>query len=140
MNGHVIVAPMILAEVESGVLLRSFVIALVVVAPSGWWQWRKVRASRRAAEAASAALAPEPVPPEHPPLEAMIAELGERARNMAAGESCALEVPATVTIDGAPADASLVDALVRDALRREGLRAVGEVDLDDRRVIHCEKT
>jgi hypothetical protein len=130
---------MVLAEAESGVLLRSFLIAAAVVAPFGWWQWRRVRASRRAAAAALAEPEPPPNSSTLPSLESVVAEIAERARQLRSGEECTLEVPHRLGIDGTEAEPALLDALVRDALRRDGLRLTAEVGAGDHRVLHCVK-
>jgi hypothetical protein len=132
---------MVLAEAESGVLLRSFLIAVVVVAPFGWWQWRRVRANRRTAAAAAAAVEAEQPPPPVglASLESVVAEIAERARQMQRGEGCTLEVPHRLSIDGTEAEPALLDALLQDALRRDGLQLTAEIDAEDHRVLHCVK-
>lgn len=130
---------MVLAEVQSGVLVRSFVIALVVVAPFAWWQWRRLRSARDAAAARAAAEAPAPPPPELPALEELVGSIGALARGMEPGRTCTLEVPDRLTIGGHEADAALVDALVRDALRRDGLVVTHEVVHGTGRALHCTR-
>jgi hypothetical protein len=133
---------MLLADVSAEVLPRSFLIAVIVVAPFAWWQWRRVKAVRAARLASSPA-------PEEPqatdavaavaPLEEVVALISEQARNLEPGEHWSLEIPRRVAIEGSEADPSLVDALVRDALRRERLLAVEELDAQDHRVLVCVK-
>jgi hypothetical protein len=130
---------MLLAEASSGVLVRSFVIALVVVAPFAWWQWRRVRAARLARAARAAEVEPAPRSDALPTLESVIARIAEHARTLEPGRSWTLEVPRRMSLDGAEADPALADTLVRDALRRDGLQAVDELDAGDHRVLHCVK-
>jgi hypothetical protein len=132
---------MVLAEAESGVLLRSFVIAVLAVAPFGWWQWRRVRANRRAVAAAAADVEAEqpPAPAALASLESVVAEIAGRARLLRSGEECTLEVPHRLSIDGTEAEPALLDALLRDALRRDGLQPTAEIDAEDHRVLHCVK-
>lgn len=130
---------MVLAEASSVVLLRSFVIALVVVAPFGWWQWRRVRAARLARVPLADDSEPTPSPGALPTLESLIARIAEHAQSLDPGQAWTLEVPRRMSLDGSEADPALADALVRDALRRDGFQAVDELDAGDHRVLHCVK-
>lgn len=145
--------PVLAAEVQTGVLLRSLLIALVIVSPFAYRLWRKIQA-RKAAEAA-ALLPPEPVEtgPRRPRLEDVIAAIDEIGRaeesdgragggtdGRAGGtdrSARTVVVPGDVTVDGQDPPPGLVDILVRDALRRSGLVATAEVDTPEGRVIEC---
>lgn len=129
-TGHV--AGRVLAQVEGDVLVRSFLIAALLVAPFGWWQWRKVR--RQRAERA-AALDGGPgdgdtggagpgADPAAPRLEEVVARIGALGRDLPPGEVAEVEVPEGVTVDGRVVDRRLAEALLADAVRRGGLDAV----------------
>jgi len=115
-------------------MLRSFVIALVIVAPF-WWVLRKRIAARRT---------PPPVeaPPSEaspPTLEAVIDEITRMGAEGRARSDARLtvRVPHGATIGGDPAPPEVVDAIVRDALSRSGLVPTAELDTGTARVIEC---
>ena len=113
----------LLAEIQAGVLVRSFVIALVVLLPV----WLYVR--RRVLGTGPVDVEDEPTAePVGPRLEDVIAEVPTTADAARSQGSATLTVPHGVTIDGNVADPATIDALVRDSLRRSGLVAVAEVD------------
>ena len=132
-----------LADAESGVLVRSFLIALVVVAPFGWWQWRRVRAKRleRAAEAAPADEPDVAATPgsETPSVEALVARISELGDETPSGEIDMIVVPSRMTMAGTPAEPAVADAIVRDALSRSGLDVVAEMDDGESRVLECRR-
>lgn len=132
----------LLAASNSGVLLRSFLLAVVVVSPFALRQWWKGRSARLAAEAAAeaeaAALAPDPGP-ALPRFEEVVERIAALARDTAAGAEVEVEVPSPVTIDGAQAPPALVDALLGDALRRSGFEQVGVADDPSGRVVRCRR-
>lgn len=131
----------VLADTNTGVLLRSFLIAVVLVTPYGIWQWIRVRRTRAARRAGEATAVPPRADrePALPRLEDLIAEIDRRAAEMRPGEATTVEVPLRSSIDDEPADPALVDALVRDVLRRGALRPVAEVDVAEVRRIDCVK-
>lgn len=123
-------------ELQADILVRSALIAAVIVAPYAVYKWRQVQAVRRerlAAEADGGDGAP-PSEPQGPRLEDVIASIDELSRSASEGPTTLL-VPAGLTVDGQPVDAATVDALVRDALRRSNLIAVGELDTADGRLL-----
>lgn len=129
---------MLAAEIETTTLIRSLLIALVVVAPYGVHKWRQVQALRRERLAASTPDdAPEhDAPPPAPRLEDVIATIDELGANPAGGPATVL-VPSDATVDGRPVAPAVLDALVRDALARSGLVATAEVDTPEGRRIEC---
>lgn len=129
---------MLSAEIQTTTLIRSLLIALVVVAPYGIYKWRQVQA-RRAELAALDAPDPEPesVDPR-PRLEDVIAQIDQLGASVGDGPLTVL-VPADATVDGQPVPAALADALVRDALARSGLVATAELDSADGRRLECAR-
>ncbi len=126
-------------ELQTDTLVRSALIALVLVAPYGIHKWRQVRAARQERLALEAALRSEtetePEPGSaRPRLEDVIASIDELAERAAAGPVTLL-VPRELSVDGRDVDAATVDVLVRDALRRSGLLPVAEVDTADGRLL-----
>ena len=115
----------LLAQVQGGTLVRSFLIAVVVIAPVWFYVRKRVLADR------APIAEPEEASPDDaagPRLEEVIASIADAAATARAAGSATLTIPNGVTIDGQPADRSTVDALVRDSLRRSGLVAVAEID------------
>ena len=129
-------APALLAEIQGGVLVRSLIIAAVLLTPYYLYKRRGVRALRDAA-AAAAAGPPADEAPAGPRLEDVIDGLDAAAATARTDGTVTVTVPFGVTVDGKAAPAELVDALVRDALRRSGLLAAAEVDTADGRSIEC---
>lgn len=123
---------MLAAEVQYSTLLRSLLIALVVVAPFGWYQWQKVRRARAEAEAAAA---PPPPPDEpgarRPRLEDVVASIGPSAT------ATEVHLPDDVTLDGQEVTPDVVELLVADALRRSGLVETGRSRRDGVTVLRC---
>jgi len=118
----------VVAQVQGDVLARSFLIAVVLVAPFGWWQWRRVRNRRRALAAAEAAAAASAgstdeaaAPPGPPRLEDVMARIDEVAAELGDTDTAAVEVPEDLTVDGVAAPSAVVDTIVGDALARSGL-------------------
>lgn len=121
----------VFAAIQAGVLIRSFVVALVIVSP--FWLHRRRRARRSRGPATTEAV--DPSTPTAPRLEEIIAGI-----DRAAGPGDAtttVRIPTGVTVDGIPVDAATADALVRDALRRGGLVAVDELDTPTGRILEC---
>jgi hypothetical protein len=135
--------PLLAAEVQTDVLLRSLLIALVVVSPFAYRLFRKVQARRAAEAEANRPSEPVVTGPVRPRLEDVISAIDALGRSGHADGSPAtapprtVVVPADVTVDGQDPPEGLVDLLVRDALRRSGLVATAEVDTPDGRVIEC---
>lgn len=125
-------------EVQIDTLVRSALIALVLVAPYGVHKWRQVRAARQERLASEAALRAEAEPvvaaAHRPRLEDVIASIDELAARAAEGPVTLL-VPRGPTVDGRDVDATTVDVVVRDALRRSGLIPVAEVDTAEGRLL-----
>ena len=128
---------MLAADVQYETLVRSLLIALVVVAPYGIVKVRQVRALRRERAAAEAAAAAPP-PPDRPRLEDVIEQITALGDATDDGPST-LTVPNDVTVGGGEPPAGLVDTLVRDALRRSGLAATAEIDTAEGRVIEFRR-
>lgn len=145
-------APMVLLAVQTDVLFRSLLIAVVLVSPYGVIKWRQVRALR-AERLAREAAATEPDPgtaPRPPSLEDVIEEISRledprpgtpTTPGGATGDpgSATLVVPAGITVGGDPASPALVDTLVRDALRRSGWVATSEMDTAQGRIIEVRR-
>lgn len=135
---------MLLAQVQSDVLARSLLIALLVVSPYGIYkirQVRAVRADRVAAEAArDAAIAAKSAPTEAPKprLEVVIDEITDLGTDPSA-TAPTITIPHGVTVGGSEAAPGIVDTLVRDALRRSGLVATAEIDTANGRVLELTR-
>ena len=127
---------MLLAEIEAGVLVRSLIIAAVVVTPYALHKRRQVQ-RRRDALAGPQDAGPEDGGPRRPRLEDLIAGLTEAAATARRTGAVTDTVPADVTVDGDDAPEGVVDALVRDALRRSGLVTTSELDTSAGRTIEC---
>ena len=131
-------APRLLAEIETGVLVRSLAIAAVLVTPYGLYKRHQVRARRAAVLAERGAATTDDAPaPARPRLEDVIDGLARTVEEARAAGTATVMVPSDVTVGGQDAPAELVDSLVRDALRRSGLAATAEVDTAEGRVIEC---
>lgn len=127
----------LVAEIQTAVMARSFVVALALVAPVAAVWLRRSRAGRAATAAVEPPLA---VPTETPTLESVLAGIDARARDAAAGaagSSVVITVPHRLTADGVELLPSVVDPIVRDALARAGLVPTAELDTGDARVIEC---
>jgi hypothetical protein len=122
----------LLAKVQDTVLVRSFLIAVIVVAPV----WVLVRKRVRSAQERSSTSGTDDslddtdpsAPAPLPRLEDVIAAIPDVAAAARDRGSATITVPSEVTVDGRPTESAVVDALVRDSLRRSGLVAVAEVD------------
>lgn len=118
----------LLAEIQVGVLARSFLIALIVLTPL--WILLRRRGLGRDTDTVV-----ERDEPRVPRLEDVIAAVPAAAAAATAEGSATLEVPFEATIDGAGADRSTIDVLVRDALRRSGVVVAAEIDASDGRTL-----
>lgn len=129
---------------SSPVLLRSLLIALVVVTPYGVHKLRQVRARRALAARppGSGTIGTDPsVTPvaAAPRLEDVVARIEAVAGSLDPGDPTTVTVPSGVTVGGDEVPTELVDSLVRDALRRSGLVATAEVDTADGRLLECRR-
>ncbi len=117
-------------------LLRSFVIALVLVAPVALWQWRRIRARRSEApdegpadrHTGATTGGPEPDPGS---LEAVIARIAELAATTPVGEVVSIGVPVDATVDGRQVPPSVSDPIVVDALARGGFEVLGRTTVTE---------
>ncbi|MFV0317990.1 MAG: hypothetical protein ACK5O2_13650 [Microthrixaceae bacterium] len=118
----------VLAADSSGVLMRSFGIALLIMAPVALWQGWRIRERRRSQQSSAfqeaSDLATIPGPDEGQSLEAVVARINRLASTMAPGERTELDVPANLTVGGRPAETSLVEVVLRDAMDRSGMEMV----------------
>lgn len=122
----------LLAKVQDTVLVRSFLIAVIVVAPVWVLVRKRVRSAQERSRAGSTTGADADSDPSTPTplprLEDLIAAVPDLAATAREHGSATITVPEAVSVDGRPTDPAVVDALVRDSLRRSGLVAVAEVD------------
>lgn len=124
----------LLAEIQSGVMARSLVIALVVVAPFWFVLRRRLRREAQSDEA------PDSPPVQvAPALEDLVEEIGRLAAGSGEDTSgpVTIHVPRGLTIDGDAAPDAVVDAIVRDAIARSGLVPTAELDTAEGRMIEC---
>lgn len=124
----------LLAEIQVGVLARSFLIALIVLTPL-WILLRRRVLGRDTDTVVERDESDESEEPRVPRLEDVIAAVPAAAAAATAEGSATLEVPFEATIDGAGADRSTIDVLVRDALRRSGVVVAAEIDASDGRTL-----
>lgn len=130
---------MFAAEIQSGTLMRSLLIAAVIVAPYALYKINQIRTLRRGREAAQATGDDDSTVGTGPRLEDVVATI-DRLASDASLDSATVVVPEGVTVDGDLAAPELVDALVRDALRRSGLTATAEIDTPTGRVIEVRRS
>ena len=128
---------MLLAEIEAGVLVRSLIIAAVVVTPYALHKRRQVQRQRAALAGPDGGVGAD-TGPRRPRLEDVIAGFTDAAATARESGAVTVTVPADVTVDGADAPDGVVDALVRDALRRSGLVTTSELDTSAGRTIECQ--
>ena len=131
---------MFAAEIQSVTLMRSLLIAAVVVSPYALYKINQIRTLRRGREAAQAATDTDPDSEARsgPRLEDVVATIDRLAADTSL-DSATVVVPDAVTVDGDVAPPERVDALVRDALRRSGLTATAEIDTPTGRVIEVRR-
>jgi hypothetical protein len=128
---------MFAADIQYTTLVRSLLLAAVIVSPYGIYKVRQVRAERRERAAAEAA-AMAPDEPSGPRLEDVIEQISDLG-NQTELDTSTVTVPAGATVGDSDAPAALVDSLVRDALRRSGLVATAEIDTPAGRVIEFRR-
>lgn len=127
---------------QTDVMVRSLVIAAVIVLPYAVYKVRQVTRIRRinaeisAKEAKGAGRANHPYG-DLPALEDVIADIDFVVNEAHRGGGAMLVVPHEVTVSDRPADRSIVDALVRDALRRSNLVVTAEIDAEEGRLLEC---
>ena len=120
---------LVLAAVDAGTLVRSLLIAAVIVTPYGLYQRAKVRRVRAEAAAARGEVVDEaPAPPDPLALETVVAALEELGRTLPPDGTATVDVPDAPTVDGRAAPAEVVDMLLADAVRRSGLQVVSRAD------------
>jgi len=124
----------LLAEIQSGVMARSLLIALVVVSPFWFLLRRRMRRDVQPAEVPDAAPAQAA-----PALEDLVEEIGRLGADTGEDPTSpvTIRVPRGLTIDGDPAPDGVVDAIVRDAIARSGLVPTAELDTTEGRIIEC---
>jgi hypothetical protein len=128
---------MLLAEIQYETLVRSLLLAMLLVSPYGIYKVREVRAVRRErAEAEAAAHAPPP--PSRPRLEDVIDRISELSSSPDTA-TATVTIPPDVTVAGGDPPEGLVDTLVRDALRRSGLVTTAEIDTPAGRVLELAR-
>lgn len=130
---------------QTDVLIRSLVIALVIVSPYAIYKVRQVRRTSRLVERAAQRQAEidrrAASPYGHvPALEDVIGDIGFVEDEARRNGGALLVVPHRVTISDRPAPAEVVDTLVRDALRRSNLVITAEIESDEGRVLECAPT
>lgn len=140
----------VLATENSGVLMRSLAIAIVIMAPVALWQGWRIRNRRHRQRSASYQQAsdlsslsslssPSTTGAQGPTLESLVAEINRVASTLESSQTTELDVPAELTVGGSRADPQLVEAVLRDALDRSGLEVTatqsngGSVQLQCRR-------
>jgi hypothetical protein len=126
-----------MAEIQTGVMLRSFLIALVIVAPVGAFWWRRIH-TRRGDDTDRQSDRPTSDAPaaDLPSLESVIDEIA-RLGALTRTKAVTLTIPHDLTLDGDPAPRTVVDALVHDALVRSGLVPTAELDTGEARFVEC---
>lgn len=133
-----------LAAESSGVLLRSFAIALVIMAPIALWQGWRVRNRRshqrsasyqQASELSSVAASAD----NGRTLEALVADINRVASTLEAAQTTEVVIPADLTVGGSRADPQLVEAVLRDALERSGLEVTGTGSDGDSVQLRCRR-
>ena len=139
----------ILADTGSSVVLvRSFVIALVVMAPVALWQWARMRRRRAAEDArrsgtttefASLADATAASSGAGPTLELLVAEVGRMAEGLEPGGTTVVEIPPGLTVGGIEADPGVTEAVLRDAIARSGLSVTSSEGSGEKLRLHCRR-
>lgn len=139
--------PTLAATESSGVLLRSFMIAIVVMAPVALWQGRRVRARRRRQRSASyqqasdlaSLTSSDTAGTGGPSLESVVAEINRVASTLESSQKTELYVPGDLTVGGSKADPQLVEAVLRDALKRSGLEVTATKGDGDSIRLECRR-
>lgn len=130
----------------SGVLLRSFAIALLIMAPIALWQARRIRRRRRRQRSASyqqasdlSSLSSGTAATPGPTLESLVAEINRVAATLESSQTTELTVPAELTVGGSRADPQLVEVVLRDALKRSGLDVTATTSDDNTIQLQCRR-
>lgn len=139
-----------IATEGSGVLLRSFAIAVVIMAPVALWQGWRIRNRRHLERSASYQQAsdlsslsspssPGTMGAPSPTLESLVAEINRVASTLESSQTTELDVPADLTVGGSTADPQLVEAVLRDALDRSGLEVTATNSHDGSVQLRCRR-
>jgi hypothetical protein len=139
----------LLAQENGGVLARSFLIAVVVMAPVALWQWSRVRARRRDEESVAEPDGDDgpdpgdqgtwPAADDPSTVEWLVRRVGALATELEPGSSATIEVPEAPTLGGRPAPPGLVGQLLDDALHRGGLEGGLAGRADGSTVLECRR-
>lgn len=131
---------------SSGVLLRSFAIALVIMAPIALWQARRIRERRRRQRSDSyqqatdlSSLSSGTTDTKGATLESLVAEINRAAATLESSQTTELTVPGELTIGGSRADPQLVEVVLRDALDRSGLDVTATTNNGDSIQLECRR-
>ncbi len=129
------------AQRSDGVLLRSLIIAAILMAPVALWQRSRImrRRQERLAAEQPEELAPATGTESGPTLEALFAEIAAMGGSLGSGDEAQLLVPDEITLDGRDPEPSLLAALLGDAITRGGLREVGRSRIAHATVITCQR-
>ena len=132
MHAAVLLAPApLIAEIGAGTLLRCLVLAIIVVAPYGLYQRQKVRRAKAELALLRGDAPAEAVPADPTALETVVAQLENLGTPTTSSSEVAgpfeVDLPASPTIDGRPADPAVVQVVVADAVRRSGLVVVDTI-------------
>ena len=127
---------------QADVLIRSLIIAAVIVAPYAVYKIRQVSRLRQSIDSAKeneakAAKRAELTYGHIPALEDVIADVSFVVEEATRNGGAMLVVPHEVTVSNRPATPEIVDALIRDALRRSNLVVTAEADSDEGRMLEC---
>ncbi len=137
----------VFAQDNSGVLPRSFLLAVVLVAPLALWQWWRIRQRRQKSQTTG-----EPQASDQPELssqpdtdqpaaalEALVSDIGRLGRDLGSEQTETLRIAQGITVAGRVTQRSLVDRLVADALARSGLEATESTDVNGDRLLECRR-
>lgn len=131
---------------SSGVLLRSFAIALLIMAPVALWQGRRIRERRRRQRSDSyqqatdlSSLSSDTAGSPGATLESLVAEINRVAATLASSQTTELTVPGELTVGGTRADPQLVEVVLRDALDRSGLDVTATTNDGESIQLECRR-
>jgi hypothetical protein len=135
------------AAENSGVLVRSFLIAIAIMGPVALWQGWRIRKRRRRERSASYQQAsdlsslssPNTTGVPGPTLEALVAEINRVGSTLGSSQTTELDVPAELTVGGSRADPQLVEVVLRDAIDRSGLEVTATEGNGDSIRIRCRR-
>lgn len=135
------------AAENSGVLVRSFAIAVAIMAPVALWQGWRIRKRRHLQRSAayqqasdlSSLSSPSTTGAPGPTLESLVAQINRVGSTLESSETTELEVPAALTVGGSTADPQLVEVVLRDAMDRSGLEVTATENNGDSIRIRCRR-